>query len=82
MVNKPENFPFMLVGNKLDLEDDARAVTKLQAEEWCETNGNMEFIETSARDNKNVEQAFFKLAQKALKRQTEMQKHMDASQEL
>ena len=62
----------MLVGNKLDLEDEARAVTKLQAEEWCESNGNIEFLETSARDNRNIEPAFLKLAEKALKRQAEM----------
>ena len=70
------------MGNKLDLEDEARAVTKLQAEEWCDKNGNIEFMETSARDNQNIEEAFMKLASKALKRQVEMQKYMDASQEL
>ena len=72
MVSQPENFPFMLIGNKLDLEDEARAVTKLQAEEWCAVNGNIDFLETSARDNKNIEEAFIKLASKALKRQVEM----------
>ena len=62
----------MLVGNKVDLEDEARAVTKLQAEEWCDQSGNIDFLETSARDNKNIEEAFLKLAERALKRQAEM----------
>jgi len=41
----------------------------------------MSFIETSARDNVNVEEAFRVLATEALKRQAEMQKNLDASQE-
>ncbi len=41
----------------------------------------MAFIETSARDNVNVEEAFQHLAAQALARQAEMQKNLDASQE-
>ena len=51
-----------------------------QAEEFCKREG-MEFLETSARDNINVEDAFAQLAQQALKRQAEMQRNLDASQE-
>ena len=45
----------MLIGNKLDLEEEGRVVTKIQAEEWCSANGNIDFLETSARNNKNIE---------------------------
>ena len=38
-------------------------------------------METSARENQNVEEAFKVLATEALKRQVEMQKNLDASQE-
>ena len=69
----------MLIGNKLDLEEEGRVVTKIQAEEWCSANGNIDFLETSARNNKNIEDAFTRLATQALKRQVEMQKYMDAS---
>ena len=41
----------------------------------------MEFLETSARENTNVEDAFVALATQALKRQAEMQRNLDASQE-
>lgn len=41
----------------------------------------MEFLETSAKDNINVEEAFKTLASQALKRQAEMQRNLDASQE-
>ena len=77
MVSAPENFPFTVVGNKLDLEDEGRAVTNTQALDYCEKNGGLDFLETSAKDNKNVEEAFIKIAARALKRQNEMQKRMD-----
>lgn len=80
MVSCPESFPFMVVGNKLDLAEDSRAVERSAAEEFCRREG-MEFLETSARDNLNVEEAFKCLAAQALKRQAEMQRNLDASQE-
>ena len=54
----PETFPFMVVGNKLDLDEEGRVVEKSVAEAYCKKDGNMCFIETSARDNQNVEEAF------------------------
>ena len=74
MVTNPDSFPFMVIGNKADLEDEARAVTSQQGQEWCRENGALHFIETSAKDNRNVEEAFTKLATMALKRQTELSK--------
>ncbi len=44
-----ENFPFMVVGNKLDLADENRQVSTKNAENFCSENGNMLFAETSAR---------------------------------
>ena len=66
MVSMPESFPFMAVGNKVDLEDE-RQVDRQQAEEFCRSEG-MTFMETSARENQNVEEAFRVLATEALKR--------------
>jgi len=80
MVTMPESFPFMMIGNKLDLAEDQRAVEYSQAKEFSRREG-MEFLETSARDNVNVEEAFKVLAKQALQRQAEMQKNLDASQE-
>lgn len=71
MVSMPESFPFMVVGNKLDIAEDDRAVETSDAQEYCDSNG-MSFIETSARNNVNVEEAFRVLATEALKRQAEM----------
>ena len=47
----------ILIGNKADLENK-RKVTKEMAIEWCENNGIKTFIETSAKDGKNVEDIF------------------------
>ena len=72
MVTSPETFPFMVIGNKLDLEEENRVVERAQAEAYCKKDGNMSFMETSAKDNQNVEQAFAELAAQAIKRQAEM----------
>ena len=62
----------MVIGNKLDLEEEGRAVSFNELEAFCEDNGGMGYMETSAKENMNVEQAFLQLAAKALKRQIEM----------
>lgn len=67
MVSMPETFPFMVVGNKLDLAEDSRVIERATAEDFCKREG-MQLLETSARDNINVEEAFAQLAEQALKR--------------
>ncbi|CDW83790.1 cg5915-pa [Stylonychia lemnae] len=78
MVVNPEGFPFMIVGNKIDLENE-RQVSLNEGEKVCKQNGDLLFTEASARTNQNVEIAFQKLAANALKRQEEMQKSLDES---
>jgi small GTP-binding protein len=73
MVVNSENFPMILVGNKTDL-DDSRQVSTHLGQKLATENGNMLFIETSAKSNNNVEQAFKKIAEIALQRQEKMQK--------
>ena len=58
----------MVIGNKLDMEEECRAVSFNELESFCEDHGGMAFMETSAKENMNVEQAFLQLASKALKR--------------
>mmetsp|Transcript_9793 Transcript_9793/g.11090 ORF Transcript_9793/g.11090 Transcript_9793/m.11090 type:complete len:207 (+) Transcript_9793:46-666(+) len=60
----PENFPFIVLGNKCDKEGD-RKVAKTVGEKWCKTHGNIELFETSAKDNVNVEGAFQVIAKAA-----------------
>ena len=45
----PKNFPFVLIGNKVDREPE-RKVSGQKAEEWCKENNDMQYFETSAKD--------------------------------
>jgi Ras-related protein Rab-7A len=56
----PENFPFVVLGNKSDLEN--RQVAFKRAQTWSTSKGNIPCFETSAKNNTNVEQAFMEIA--------------------
>ncbi|XP_056631641.1 ras-related protein Rab-7a [Diorhabda carinulata] len=64
---EPENFPFVLLGNKVDLEP--RAISPKRAQQWCQSKNNIPFFETSAKEGLNVEQAFMAIAKNALAQQ-------------
>ena len=63
----PDNFPFVVVGNKIDREADRR-VPKSKATQWCKSKGSkpISHYETSAKDALKVEAAFLEAAQMAL----------------
>ena len=64
-----DTFPFLVIGNKVDLEDQRR-VTSYEARKFCQGNGGMLFYESSAKNDLNVEKAFEHLASLALNRQS------------
>jgi len=64
----PDNFPFVVIGNKADL-DNRRKVTGSRAQQWCKAKNNIPYHETSAAMNQNVEAAFQEIARKALKQE-------------
>lgn len=66
----PEHFPFVVIGNKIDLEDQRRVSTK-RAQSWCTMKGNIPYFETSAKENIEVEQAFQTVAKNALSQDTD-----------
>ena len=67
-----EGIVIVLVGNKLDLADhttnldggNKRAVTRQEAEDWCQREGLVQYIETSAKSGANVERAFLEVAER------------------
>uniref|UniRef100_A0A7S2V146 Uncharacterized protein n=1 Tax=Fibrocapsa japonica TaxID=94617 RepID=A0A7S2V146_9STRA len=69
--NDPESFPFVVVGNKVDKENERR-VTKSRTTNWCKAKGanQLPFFETSAKDAIKVEAAFLEAAQLALQQDT------------
>ncbi len=61
----PDHFPFVVLGNKIDLENQ-RVVSQKRAQAWCQAKGNIPYFETSAKAAINVEQAFQTIAKNAL----------------
>mmetsp|Transcript_18457 Transcript_18457/g.56658 ORF Transcript_18457/g.56658 Transcript_18457/m.56658 type:complete len:205 (-) Transcript_18457:969-1583(-) len=59
-----EHFPFVVLGNKVDRENDRR-VPKTKAQQWCKTK-SVRYFETSAKEAVQVEAAFHEAAQLAL----------------
>lgn len=59
-VKDSDQIPMILCGNKCDLGDNERKVTKTEAEEMAKTWG-IPFFETSALAKINVEELFFTL---------------------
>ncbi|KAL9716041.1 Ras- protein Rab-7 [Leucoagaricus gongylophorus] len=73
----PENFPFVVLGNKIDVEEGKRQVTQKRAMTWCQSKGNIPYFETSAKEAINVEQAFQTVAKNALQQEAEEQLYVD-----
>eukprot|EP01098_Paradermamoeba_levis_P008882 TRINITY_DN3668_c0_g1_i2.p1 TRINITY_DN3668_c0_g1~~TRINITY_DN3668_c0_g1_i2.p1 ORF type:complete len:204 (-),score=47.16 TRINITY_DN3668_c0_g1_i2:190-801(-) len=59
-----DHFPFVVLGNKVDLPD--RVISAQQAQSWCAAHANIPYFETSAKDNIQVEQAFLMAAKMAM----------------
>jgi len=66
----PEDFPFVCIGNKLDMADAQRQVTTNRASSWCGSQSEMPHFEASAKDATNVEKAFREIAERALARES------------
>jgi len=66
-VNDPDRFPFVVIGNKVDQQDQRTVQTK-HAQGWCSSHNNIPYFETSAKDSINVESAFNMAAKAAISR--------------
>ncbi|MED6179670.1 hypothetical protein PIB30_002996 [Stylosanthes scabra] len=50
----PENFPFVVIGNKIDIDGgNSRVVSEKKARAWCASKGNIPYFETSAKEGIN-----------------------------
>ena len=56
-------FPFVLLGNKCD-STETRVVSREEVDQFVSTCPNMEYYETSAKLNENVEKAFIAAIEK------------------
>ncbi|KAH9844995.1 putative Ras-related protein Rab7 [Teratosphaeria destructans] len=62
----PESFPFVVLGNKVDVGEDKRVISAKRAQAFCQAKGGIPYFETSAKEGSNVEQAFEVIARNAL----------------
>ncbi|KAL0588063.1 Ras-related protein Rab-9A, partial [Plecturocebus cupreus] len=63
-VKEPESFPFVILGNKIDISE--RQVSTEEAQAWCRDNGDYPYFETSAKDATNVAAAFEEAVRRVL----------------
>jgi Ras-related protein Rab-7A len=61
----PDAFPFVVLGNKIDMGEDRRTISQKRAHSYCQQR-QMPYFETSAKESINVEQAFEVIARNAL----------------
>eukprot|EP00158_Paraphelidium_tribonemae_P009251 Partr_v1_DN28812_c0_g1_i2_m33635 putative member RAS oncogene family len=73
----PENFPFVVLGNKIDVDESKRAISQKRAAAWCQSKGNVPYFETSAKEAINVEDAFQTIARNALAQEQEVEIYND-----
>lgn len=62
----PDSFPFVVIGNKIDVEESKRVVSSKRAQAFCAAKGNLPYFETSAKEATGVEQAFEVIGRNAL----------------
>ncbi|KUM60597.1 hypothetical protein ACN42_g6527 [Penicillium freii] len=56
----------VVIGNKIDVEENKRMISSKRAMTFCQSKGNIPYFETSAKEAVNVEQAFEVIARSAL----------------
>lgn len=64
-----DEFPFVVIGNKVDLAASRRQVSEARAKAWCKSKNDIPYFECSAKDAVNVDQAFQCVARNALKQE-------------
>lgn len=72
-IKDPDNFPFVVIGNKIDVEESKRLVSSKKAQSLCASLGNLPYFETSAKEAVNVDQAFDVVARSALQQEESME---------
>lgn len=65
-LSNTSDFPFFLLGNKIDLPE--KAVDSVMAQDFSKKNGCMLFFEVSAKTGENVQESFEQIAQYVLKK--------------
>jgi Ras-related protein Rab-7A len=67
-VRDARDFPFVVLGNKSDLDASKHAVTQEQVKAWCDAKGGIPHFLVSAKTGENVDDAFLNVVKKAAAR--------------
>ncbi|KAH7589902.1 Ras family [Nakaseomyces glabratus] len=65
-ISSPESFPFVILGNKVDIEDSKKVVSEKAGQELAKSLGDVPLFLTSAKSAINVDTAFEEIAKSAL----------------
>jgi Ras-related protein Rab-7A len=68
-VKNPENFPFVIIGNKVDVDESKKVVSTKKAQQFAQNLGNLPLFQTSAKEAVNIDQAFDVIARNALQQE-------------
>jgi len=63
-INLAEEIILVVVGNKIDLGENCRKVSKATAEEYARSIGALKYIEASAKTGEGIQETFLHIAQK------------------
>ncbi|CAH8388492.1 unnamed protein product [Eruca vesicaria subsp. sativa] len=64
----PDNFPFVVIGNKINVDGgNSRVVSEKKARAWCASKGKFPYYETSVKECSNVEDTFLCITKDAMK---------------
>ncbi len=75
-VKDAEHFPFIVLGNKVDLMN--REIPREEVESWCSSN-MLPYYETSAKDSTNVDLAFVASVERLVKLEQKLDRQMKGS---
>ena len=62
------DFPFVVLGNKVDVDAKRQAVQQSAVKAWCESKGGIPHFLVSAKEGTNVETGFLSVVTAAAKR--------------
>ncbi|CCH46032.1 hypothetical protein BN7_5619 [Wickerhamomyces ciferrii] len=68
-VKNPENFPFVIIGNKVDVDENKKVINNKKAQQFANNLGNLPLFQTSAKEAVNIDQAFDVIARNALQQE-------------
>lgn len=68
-VKNPENFPFVIIGNKIDVDESKKVISDKKAQQFATNLGNLPLFQTSAKEAVNIDQAFDVIARNALQQE-------------